>query len=713
MNFFKCDTKIKNCIFFILSLSVSLLWAGQYGVHVERMIKNGSGNFANGKFAKTFKRIIQGKEENYAFIFIVADKKAIPVIKSLGIIVNTITPNGIMTAIAPVNKLHTIALIKGVHRIEAGSTVKMFMDQSSGYNGVNLPNTTYPRQDNTGNGVIIGFIDTGIDIEHPDFFDNNGNTRIVSIWDHTLDPEDVDSIAHNPQGFSYGTEWNASIIQQGYEACLHRDKHGHGTHVAGTAAGNGKARSYHGPYTGLAPESEILIVKFDFNNEKNRNSSVAILDAVNWIFQKATAEGKPCVINMSLGSDYGPHDGTTAGELGIDGLSGENKIVCVAAGNAGSSYDGEAFNTWGGPIHGSGNLSTRRDIVFETSSDYTPGTGADYIFFDIWYPGSVKCRIQITTPSGRVYPPYLRGIISRMWWTDGKTGGYNTPEGFLYVENLSSANSFWNTNNGDNCIYIEISDYSSVEPASGKWKVEIIPILGIGSYQSWHGYSGSLRQTYFWYNSGTTNHSWGDIYNPYLSNNAMTIGKPATAHSVISVGAYQTKNEWPARLYDDCTNPSSEFELIMQAYGISPIDYYDPFYMYDLAFFSSQGPSRDNRIQPLVTGPGVGIVASLSQTARENASNTYYRCTNRVEYEGGYTTLQGTSMSCPHAAGAVALLLEEASKQGLSPTPADIKKYLAQECRTDEYTGNTPNNLWGYGKIDVSNSLEVIQPPGQ
>jgi len=703
--------------FLILIMASVPAFAGRLGPHLERIINEGNANFAGKKFGRTMHRTIKGKKDTLVSVFIEADVAAVPGLKKLGAEINTITKSGIMTALVPVSKLRAIAGTTGVRRVTAGKSVKKYMDVSAASTGVNIPDTSYPRAANTGQNVVVGIIDTGIDIEHPDFFDAMGNTRVVAIWDHTLDPSDVGNVVGNPTGFNYGTEWDSSIIQLGYSSCLHRDKDAHGTHVAGTIAGNGSASAYDGPYTGLAPEAKLLIVKFDFDNEKNRNTDTAILDGINWIYQKAAALGLPAVINMSLGSDYGPHDGSTAEERGIDDLVGANKLICISAGNAGTSYEGPTFPTYGAPIHGSGNSTTSADIVFKTDPGYSPSAGDDYVFFDIWYPGSDTNRIQITSPSGTKYPPNFSGSYANLWVTDGTSGGFDTSEGLVYVSNVSAASSSWESNNGDNNIYIEISDYYGTNPAAGTWKVEIVPLTGGDSYQSWGGFSDSMNTTYFWYNSGTTSHTWGNTSDPFLSDSVMTIGSPATALSAISVGAYQTKNVWPARQYVDWTNPSSPYSLVYQEYNVPPLDYYNQFYLEDLAYFSSRGPSRDGRTEPFITAPGVGIVASLSQTVLNDPAEDYFRQLNRVEYNGYYAVLQGTSMSAPHATGSVALLLEEAAAQGLSPTPADMKLYLKNGARKDSYTGLDPNNPddannnWGYGKIDVTASLAEIQPP--
>ncbi len=705
----------------VVMLTTSSLWAGRLGPHLNRVIESDGAQFAGGTFTSTFKRTVHGKKVTFAHVFIEAETSTIRKIEALGAEINTITSSGIMTAVVPVKKMRAIAALDGVHQITTAQSVRKMLNLSAASTGVHLPETDFPRNTNTGADVIVGVIDTGIDIEHPDFITIEGNTRILSIWDHTLDSSDVNGVADPPANFTYGTEWSADTIQDGYTSCAHRDNDGHGTHVAGTAAGNGSAPNYDGPYTGIAPEAELLVVKFDFDNEKNRNSETAVIDAINWIFQKATEQGKPCVINMSMGSDYGPHDGSTAEERGLDDLTGAGKIICLSAGNAGSSWSGPSFDTHGGPIHGSGKINTLQDIVFETPADYVSSAADDYVFFDIWYPGAVTAYVQITTPGGTTYPQSYSGPNSNLWFTDGKSGGFGTPEGFIYVENVSGANSFWAAENSDNNIYIEISDYQGTEPAAGTWVINIITEQnGEFVYHSWQGYSDSLKHAFFWYDSDSTSHSPDDLTNTYLADNTMTIGKPATALSAISIGAYQTKDTWPGREYTDCEDPDSTFSLIDMTYTTSPITYYNEFSMEDLAYFSSRGPSRDGRTQPFIAAPGVGIVASLSQTNLSTPGYNYFRCMNRVEYGEGsqtsayYTTLQGTSMSSPHATGSVAVLLEAAVNAGKNPTPADMKEILRLGARVDEFTAGVtdtelPNNDWGYGKVDVTTSLEHIQ----
>lgn len=696
-----------------ISLLFLTIFAGQsfaaavIDVHTQRLIDTGKTQHSTANLAKTF----QKNGETYIHIFIEGQVAAIPALRALGVDINTVTASGIMSASAPLQKIIAVSQVTGVKSITAAHAVKKMMDTSVGPIGVNLPNTGFPRGSHTGKGVVVGVIDTGIDIGHRDFFDADENTRIGGIWDHTLDAADVSNMATAPAGFSYGTHWTQSQIQGGYATCLSRDTDGHGTHVAGTAAGSGRAGGFDSNYTGIAPESTLYIVKFDFDNVKNRNTETAIIDGINWIFQQAQAANMPAVINMSLGSDFGPHDGSTAEERGIDDLTGPDKIVVVAAGNAGAVYGDSAEDTFTAPIHGAGDANVSNDIVIETAPNYTPSPETDYIFWDIWYAGSDSMRVQITTPSGAKYPSSFNGPNRTLWKTNGRNGGFNTPDGTIYVANKSATNAGWDTDNGDNNIYVELSDIGGTEISSGKWIIELIPETGSGEYHAWHGFSRELRKTFFWYNSGSTSHAWGDISNPWLSNNEMTIGKPATAMSVISVGAYQTKNSWTARLYSDSDDPTSTFSQITQSYGVAPIDYYSPFTLEDLAYFSSRGPARDGRTQPAISAPGVGIIASLSQTVLNDPNDNYFRHLNRVEFGGNHAALQGTSMACPHVTGVTAILLEKTSSLGISASPADIRGFIQSGARADGFTGSVPNNDWGYGKIDTTLALSEIQVP--
>jgi subtilisin family serine protease len=144
-------------------------------------------------------------------------------------------------------------------------------------------------------------------------------------------------------------------------------------------------------------------------------------------------------------------------------------------------------------------------------------------------------------------------------------------------------------------------------------------------------------------------------------------------------------------LYDHDYTPGGH-----ACYWDDPADTSEP--INGLAFFSARGPTRDNRIKPEVTAPGVGIVATFSQDALAYeltlpVADAYHIRSNRVFADGLHSVMQGTSMACPHGTGSVALLLQVDS----SLTPAEARDILQVTARVDGFTGTVPNNDWGYG----------------
>ncbi|MBW2523795.1 MAG: S8 family serine peptidase [Deltaproteobacteria bacterium] len=680
-------------------------------------------------------KMVGGNLVTMVDVLIEAEPKALPALEALGVEVRTVTSVGIMTATAPLAQLNAVAALADVKRIEAAQRVKMSNDNANGLAdaggnytyGLNNPGTS------GGEGVIVGVIDSGLDWTHEDFIDDDtGESRILHYWDQS-DTTDVDA----PAPFTYGREYDKADFDAynggdaSAVAAYAEDTNGHGTHVTGTAAGDGSA-SVGSQYKGGAPESDIIFVKFDFDGD--RNSDAAIIDGVDYIFKKAEALGRPAVINMSLGSDFGPHDGSSLEERGIDALTGPGKVVVVAAGNPGSNNWSDKLS-WGFAMHGSSTMGADGAIEFTFPTPRPGEEGQEtYVFFDIWYDGATKCRVQVTSPSGAKYPADFEGRNRRTWVTGSSTTGYNTPEGAIIVGN--GGDQFdWGTDNGDHEIYVEISDYWNKEPAVGTWTIEIVPVDTAGGdvYHAWYGVSGNVV------------HGWRDqeVRTPPLfggneSDNAYTIGSPASANDVIAVAAYQSRNEWSyvyGVAYDENGQPVCDATPETQSYGAYPIDYYDPYALGELAYFSGRGPRRDGVVKPDIAAPGVGIISALSShaVAAELADDGVDKCTdywnggsyhygtNRVLPEEKYTVLQGTSMACPAATGAIALLLQ--AKPDL--TAAELRDLFRDSARedtavlafefaedsagtdTDDSTA-TPNADWGHGKLDVAAGLDAL-----
>ena len=202
----------------------------------------------------------------------------------------------------------------------------------------NLWPKTTSGNDLTGSGVVFGIVDSGIDWTHADFISDDSSTRILYIWDQTLTPEGNEHHPEDPVNpgqdlFTYGVEYDSTDIQAELDdgppyhdlpdPVRHKDMYGHGTHVTGIAAGDGTASS--GSYVGVAPDVEIIVVGNSMGVADESGFDLwesQVIDGLGYLQTKSMAEGKPIVINLSLGSHFRSHDGNDPLSLCIEQLSG-------------------------------------------------------------------------------------------------------------------------------------------------------------------------------------------------------------------------------------------------------------------------------------------------------------------------------------------------------------------------------------------------------
>lgn len=706
-----------------------------------------AGRAMPGQLMRTRAGTFEGQDDVFLDVLIEADPAAVGKLVDLGATIRTVTSSGIMTASAPLSRIRAMAALAEVARIEASRSVKLYNDVSNGL-GVTpgglrygMANTERAR---TGAGVVVGIIDTGIDWTHGDFIrdDTEGTaaprTRVRYYWDQSDRGDD-----RPPAGFTIGHEYTAADLDaaladhdnswdpatnafgplaEGYPIrASARDVDGHGTHVAGTAAGDGSASGR----MGVAPDADIIMVKFDFDGDRNTDAN--IVDGINYIFTRAAELGKPAVINMSLGSDYGPHDGTTLEERGIDDLAGPGRVVVVAAGNPGAANWSPQLR-WGYALHGQGALGSE-PFTFRFPQYVPSGDGDDYVFFDVWYPAGNKCRVKVTTPSGATYPP---SSARTAWVTGSSFTGYDTAEGAILVQNGNDPLGV-GSDGQDIDAYVEVSDYWGTPPAVGTWTFELVPAdkrsTCAGTYHAWYGASDGVI-------AGLRDEPTRDPtprFGGRESDNRVTIGNPASADEVIAAAAYMSRDAW-AFAYgvqeDMCLADSTP---LLQRYNEGVLDYYDPFAVGELAGFSARGPRRDGALKPEIATPGVGVASSLSHFTRQLEwqdrcvsywdGGPYHYGTNRVLPGDEAAVLQGTSMACPNATGAIAALLEakpdlgdRCLRQVFAETAAhdpatDVfqDEALSPRTDTDPAAGpGLPNNDWGHGKLDIAAALAFL-----
>lgn len=222
----------------------------------------------------------------------------------------------------------------------------------------------------TGKEVAIAVIDSGIDYMHPDFRNEDGSTRISYLWDQTIPPDPALQF-FPPAGYSLGTLFIKSQIDAAISApdlssrnalCPSTDPSGHGTHVAGIAAGNGAASK--GRLQGVAPNSPLWIMKLGSPSPNGFPSTSQLMQAVDFCVRTSMEKQVPLVINLSFGNTYGSHSGTSLLETYLDEVAQMGQIsIVIGTGN-------EAAN--GGHVSGSASSLSPEKVEF-VIADYQTG----------------------------------------------------------------------------------------------------------------------------------------------------------------------------------------------------------------------------------------------------------------------------------------------------------------------------------------------------
>jgi subtilisin family serine protease len=267
----------------------------------------------------------------------------------------------VRTGIVPLTSLGALTDDPMVQRVVPAERVDLCMDIAA--DKVHVPRFR-ASSGLTGNGVVVGVVDTGINSAHPAFAG-----RVLRIWDQTLPGPGV------PEG-GYGAELTGSLLT------VSQDQVGHGTHVAGIAAADDD------PFSGVAPGADLVVVKTDL-------MTAHIADGVRYVFRVAREMRRPAVVNLSLGAHGDAHDGTDSLSQIIDGEVGPGRIVCCAAGNEGD------FN-----IHAQVIVPQSRTRTVSCSIPPPPeGRPPRVTAVNGWYPGGDRLEVAVVGPS-RVSTPW-------------------------------------------------------------------------------------------------------------------------------------------------------------------------------------------------------------------------------------------------------------------------------------------------------------------
>nr|WP_246300194.1 S8 family serine peptidase [Actinopolyspora biskrensis] len=431
----------------------------------------------------------------------------------------------VRTASLPLDALEQLTEHPGVEWVGHDEHVHPRLDVAA--DKVGLPEYR-TRTSTSGKGVLIGIVDTGIDATHTEI-----TGRVQRIWDQTVTGNGV------PEG-KYGTEYTGSDVTKS------KDTRGHGTHVAGIAAGAGAT------YRGVAPEAELVVVKSTLD-------SSGVIAGIRYLARIAKEAKKPLVINLSIGRQMHPHDGTDLMSMAVDEASGPGVVVCCSAGNDGSS-----------PIHTEANVGPH-EVTIPCNYGFYDQYG--YFCVNGWYSGTDEIEFALEASNGARTP--FQGLIKA-----GKPyTSHKLDEWEVYLAHGVDAR------NKDNYIATTVIPPSDAEKKRSFWKLVL------------RGKSLSKPMI-------THLDVWcrGDVYLAGPGDHTkMTIDAPGDASKAITVGAYITRKKWT---------------------DIKQLDWqYSSYTENAMAPFSSQGPLRNGTEKPNVAAPGAVIVSCLSSTVAEKPAS--------------------------------------------------------------------------------------------
>lgn len=516
----------------------------------------------------------------------------------------------------------------------------------------------------TGNGVVLGIIDRGIDFNHAAFRNADGSTRVKRA---VVFKENVGKV--------YETEAEIKALTTDDTTSSH------GTHTSATAGGSEVGNGMQG----VAPEADLILCGLE-----NYASASNIADCINFIFDYATSVNKPAVVSISLGSIIGFHDGSDIVAQAINHLTknGTKQGRAVVVSTANSAANWESIITYPG--------TTCKTVlgaakVPQTAAEAVTYTGQYFFYASDYKDFTLELKL-VNVMTGEVMP--LGDHVKNV--SDGTTCNLKIETGTLPT--LTGGNAFYGYLDVSDGVKLDNNNYRLAIFTTPSYDSQMIKMMCEGDdYNEPCFDAPNVTGGYNFAGNGYTKGCGEFAFSTSICNDA-----------AISVGAYITRTNWTNYLDNIYSYMPSQLTGENQELG-------------EIADFSSYGVDDNGIARPTVIAPGMGLVSAANNWDQEHfvsgqpgqpKEEDVVLISNKEQNgrNNWYYLTQGTSMSCPHTAGIVALWMQ-ANKE---LTVNEIKKIMEATCVNDEFTTNeamipSHNKVQaGFGKIDCLEGLKKI-----
>lgn len=633
--------KLTYCISaFLLMGSLALSAQGKLDLGAKNFQRSHERAVRTGMAVKSLGTSDVAEESRTGVLITLTDDSAVDELTAVGIEVADVYGN-IAVAYVTADDLAKMEKMEGVSRVQRtrrkrllNNTARSVSSVDNVHQGVELP-ASY-----TGEGVIVGVVDGGFDPNHVMFKDNDGNMRVKKFWNYS-----VNMYTGRVTTNTYTGTQLASFTTDDKSAT-------HATHVAGIAAGSYGFGSGGTQYYGMAPGCDILMAGGDLIDD-------VILAGAKAFVDYAAAEGKPLVINMSLGDNIGPHDGTDAFTTALNSIAKDN-IICVASGNE-ADLD----------------VAIVKQL---TANDKTVKTtllpNSDLLAENSRYQAS--CDVQVWASDDREFSVKI-ALVNR---TNGEIG-YSL-EGTSSLQYVSCGNMY---EQGDISNTVFNNAYSNSYAGIQK-----------GLSAANNRYCAELTFS-------LVNRSSAKTYIPAI----IVEGQPGQTIYVYNDAYYNTFSASGLSGYDKCTQDGTISNMACGEHTIAVGAYASKTSSWgsngNVAGFSSWGTLADGRTLPHVCAPGMDITSAMSTPYYNSSyySSLYDPLAYAVTMDGKkytWTRMSGTSMATPVMTGVLALWAQARPEI----TPQEACEVAVATAKAP----STPSVQWGAGKLDAYEGIKKV-----